>query len=286
MIRFLQQWAGYCLTGDTRQHSLVFVFGNGGNGKSVFLNVLTGILADYAKTATMDAFVASHNDRHSTDLAMLHGARLVTASETEEGRQWAEARIKQLTGGDPITARFMRQDNFTFHPQFKLTIVGNHQPILRNVDDAMRRRFNLVPFTRKPERPDRQLEEKLKAEWSEILRWMIEGCLDWQTNGLTRPTGVDDATSAYFSDQDLMAQWLEDECDCEPGNEYKWATSAQLFTSWATYARRAGEEPGSQKSFGAALGKRGFVKSRKPGDRGYLGIRLKPPLAGHGEHDV
>lgn len=115
---------------------------------------------------------------------MLRGARFVTASETEEGRAWAESRIKSLTGGDKISARFMRQDFFTYQPAFKLTIVGNHAPVLRNVDEAARRRFNIVPFTRKPAVPDRQLEDKLRSEWPEILRWAIDGCLEWQRNGL------------------------------------------------------------------------------------------------------
>ncbi len=117
------------------------------------VNVQVGIMGDYAVTASMDVFIASSGDRHPTDLAMLRGARLVTASETEEGRQWAESRIKQLTGGDRISARFMRQDFFTFLPRFKLQIIGNHKPGLRNVDDAARRRFNLVPFVHTPASP-------------------------------------------------------------------------------------------------------------------------------------
>ena len=136
LIRFLKQWCGYCLTGDIREHALVFAHGPGGNGKSVFINVVRSIMGDYAQTAAMDTFTATQSDKHPTDLAMLRGARMVTASETEEGRAWAEARIKALTGGDPITARFMRQDFFTFQPQFKLTIIGNHQPALHNVDEA------------------------------------------------------------------------------------------------------------------------------------------------------
>jgi len=275
LIRFLQQWAGYSLTGDTREHALVFVHGSGGNGKSVFLNVFTGILKDYATTAAMDTFTASHGDKHPTDLAMLRGARLVTSSETEEGRAWAEAKIKQMTGGDPITARFMRQDFFTFRPAFKLTIVGNHKPILRNVDDAMRRRFNIVPFTRKPVSPDRQLEERLRAEWPGILRWMIDGCLDWQANGLVRPASVIDATRDYFSDQDLFGQWLEQECDAEPGNPYKTETSAALFSSWRQYAERAGERAGNQKAFAENMMRRGFENFRTKVSRGFKGIRLK-----------
>ena len=137
LIRFVQQWGGYSLTGETREHALVFGFGNGKNGKSVWLNTLTGILNDYAVTSAMDTFTASKSDRHPTDLAMLRGARLVSASETEEGRAWAESRIKQMTGGDQISARFMQKDFFTFRPIFKLTIVGNHKPVL---EECRRRR--------------------------------------------------------------------------------------------------------------------------------------------------
>jgi len=190
MIRFLQQIAGYCLTDSTNEHALFFLYGPGGNGKSVFLNTLTGIVADYAKTATMSAFTASKHERHTTELAMLRGARLVTASESEQGQAWAESRIKALTGGDPITARLMRQDNFTYLPKFKLLIAGNHKPQLVNVDDAAKRRFIILPFTHKPANPDPDLEEKLKAEWPSILRWMIAGALDWQQNGLMRPEAV------------------------------------------------------------------------------------------------
>ena len=219
MIHLLQQWCGYSLTGDTREQSLMFVHGPGGNGKSVFLNVLTGILNDYAATAAMDTLTASKWDKHTTDLAMLRGARLVTASETEEGRAWAEARLKQMTGGDAISARFMRQDFFTYKPNFKLTIVGNHKPALKNVDEAMRRRLRIVPFVHKPVQPDRQLEEKLKEEWPCILRWMIDGARDWQTKGLVNPKSVADATDAYFSEQDTFGHWLEEECLLDPNNE-------------------------------------------------------------------
>ena len=189
MVRFLQQWAGYCLTGDTCEHALVFAHGPGGNGKSVFLNTITGIMADYSTPAPSDTFTVSIGDRHPTELAALHGARLVAASETEHGRTWAETRIKQLTGGDEIAARYMRGDFFRFRPSFKLTIIGNHRPKLENVDAAVRRRFNIVPFTHRPERPDHQLEEKLREEWPEILRWMIKGALDWQAKSLLRPNG-------------------------------------------------------------------------------------------------
>ncbi len=277
MIRFLQLWAGYSLTGDTREHALVFVFGPGGNGKSVAVNVQVGIMGDYAVTASMDVFIASSGDRHPTDLAMLRGARLVTASETEEGRQWAESRIKQLTGGDRISARFMRQDFFTFLPSFKLQIIGNHKPGLRNVDDAARRRFNLVPFVHTPAAPDRQLEEKLKAEWPGILRWAIDGCLAWQRDGLVRPASVREATAAYFADQDTFSAWLEEDCEIDKGNSWKSETSADMFAAWTRYSRAAGEAPMTRKAFAERMQRTGaeFHKGAK-GARIYRGIKLRP----------
>ena len=275
LIRFLQQWCGYALTGLTREHALVFVYGPGGNGKSVFLNVVTSILRGYAVTAAMDTLTASKNDKHPTDLAMLRGARMVTASETEEGHAWAESRIKQMTGGDRISARFMRQDFFEFVPQFKLTIVGNHKPVLRNVDDAARRRFLIVPFERTPERPDRELEQKLMAEASGILQWMIEGCLDWQANGLLKPASVLAATAEYFSDQDLFAHWLAEECDCEPGDNEKSETSSNLFRCWKEFAVAAGNLPGSQQSFKDQLTRHGFKFYRGRKAREFFGIKLR-----------
>ncbi|MFZ2445859.1 MAG: phage/plasmid primase, P4 family [Syntrophobacteraceae bacterium] len=256
---FLRQMAGYCLTGEVSEHALFFVYGPGGNGKTVFVNTLANILGDYARTAAMDSFTASRSDRHPTDLAMLKGARLVTASETEEGRAWAESRIKQLTGGDTIAARFMRQDFFEFKPHFKLVLLGNYKPILRNVDDAARRRFNMIPFLNAPEAPDKRLEEKLKDEYPAILRWMIEGCLDWLEYGLTRPSVVIEATRVYFDDQDLFTQWLDECCDKGTG---KIETTARLYSSWKEYSERSGELPGSVKTFSANLSRREFQADR------------------------
>ncbi|NNE88447.1 MAG: hypothetical protein HKN27_10260 [Silicimonas sp.] len=152
------------------------------------INNISGILGGYAVTSAMKTFTASQGDRQPTDLAMLRGARLVTASDTEEGRAWAESRIKQLTGGDPITARFMRRDFFTYVTYFKLSVAGNNQPVLNNVEDAARRRFNIVSLDHRPLNPDKEMEEKLKNEGLAKLRWMIEGCGRWLETGLTRPT--------------------------------------------------------------------------------------------------
>ena len=276
LIRFLQQWCGYCLTGDTREHALLFAHGPGGNGKGVFLNTVSRILGDYARVAAMETFTASSTDKHPTDLAMLRGARLVTASETEEGRAWAESRIKQMTGGDPIAARFMRMDFFEYVPEFKLTIIGNHKPVLRNVDDAARRRFNMAPFLFKPQQVDRQLETKLRAEWPGILQWMIEGCLDWQKNGLIRPAVVISATAEYFSEQDTVNQWVE---DCCTRGARQFDTLKTLFKSWSDYAIANGEKPGSSKWFNQTLSRLGCEAVKhtpgEHGQRGFKGISVK-----------
>ncbi len=273
LIRFLQQVAGYGLTGSTREHALFFIYGPGGNGKSVFLNLLNYVMGDYATTASMATFTASKHDRHPTDLAMLNGARLVSASETEEGRAWAESRIKQVTGGDKISARFMRQDFFEFAPQFKLMIVGNHAPVLGNVDEAARRRFNIIPFTHQPIKPDRELENKLRAEAGRILSWAIQGCLDWQTHGLVRPGIVTAATADYFEDQDLFGQWIEDRCE---RNRQTFEQPTPLYNDWAKYARAAGDEPGTLRAMSSKLRRAGFVPRKLPGGiRTYQGITLK-----------
>lgn len=277
LIRFLQQMAGYCLTGITREHALFFIYGLGGNGKGVFVNTLAAIMGDYHVAANMDVFTHSRYDRHPTELARLHGARMVTASETEEGKAWAESRIKQLTGGDPIAARFMRKDFFEYLPQFKLVFLGNHKPILRNVDDAARRRFNIIPFTNKPETPDQELSEKLKPEYPGILQWAINGCLDWQQNGLVKPEAVQQETDSYFADQDIFSQWLS-ECT-ERKYETTGETSERLFGSWKRWAQQQGEDAGTSKSFAEKMTTAGYQYTKNTpgqhGKRGFKGIALK-----------
>ena len=272
LMGYLQRVAGYCLTGSTREHALFFLFGAGKNGKSVFLNTITRIAGDYAVTASMDTFTASKSDRHPTDLARLDGPRLVTASETEEGRAWAESRIKQLTGGDPIAARYMRQDFFEFRPVFKLMIAGNFQPQLHNVDEAMRRRFHMVPFLHTPANPDPRLEEKLTAEHPQILAWMIEGASVWASRGLQRPDAVVDASERYFDEQDLFGHWL---AECCVQRRSAVGRSGELFASWRAFARRNGEDAGTQKAMAGALRKRGFQSVRQSGGtRAWQGIEV------------
>lgn len=275
--RFLQQYAGYALTGSTVEQKLCFIHGPGGTGKSTFANTLLKIMSDYATGAAMETFANSQFDGHPEQLARLDGARLVVANETEAGHRWRENRIKMMTGGDPITARFMRENSFVFTPQFKLLLLGNHAPTITNLDTAIRRRFLIVPFVRKPAEPDFHLEEILAKEWPGILRWMIQGSVDWYSHGLILPKAVTEATTLYFDEQDVFRQWLDECCDADPQNHHLVERSVELFASWSAFAKRHGEEPGHQASFNQNLRARGFeVRQLKQlGTRGCRGIRLK-----------
>ncbi|MHA6829487.1 phage/plasmid primase, P4 family [Ralstonia pseudosolanacearum] len=275
---YLQRMAGYALTGSTQEHALFFLYGTGANGKSVFVNTLATILGDYAANAAMDTFMETRTDRHPTDMAGLRGARFVAAIETEQGRRWAESKVKNLTGGDKISARFMRQDFFEFFPQFKLFVAGNHKPAIRNIDEAMKRRLHLIPFTVTvpPERRDKHLQQKLLAERDGILAWAVQGCLDWQRLGrLDPPQQVLDATEEYFEAEDALGRWLDERCVREANAK---SLTAELFNDWKQWAEAAGEFAGSQKRFADLLLTRGVEKWRNTaGLRGFRGVGLKHP---------
>lgn len=273
---YLQRVCGYAATGSTKEHALFFLYGPGGNGKGTFLNTLQAVLGDYAVVASMETFTESKQDRHPADLAMLQGARVVFAQETESGKAWAESRIKSLTGGDPITARYMRQDYFTFKPKFKLLIAGNHKPRLHNVDDAMRRRLQLLPFTQKFEGENRclNLDEKLVKEHGGILQWIIDGAVEYESQGLSPPKVVLGATAEYFEGEDLFQQWLADCCDLDPNYFDK---PSVLFEAWRNYAKAANEAAGTQTQFRESLENAGFTSgnSRAKGGRFRQGLRVK-----------
>lgn len=273
LIDYLQRMAGYCLTGRTSEQHVTFIWGDGKNGKSVFLNVLEGVLGDYAKRAPMDTFTASNSDKHTTNIAGLHGARLVSASETAAGKRWDEPLLKNLSGGEPVTARFMRQDNFTYLPQFKLVFIGNHKPELRSVGEDMRRRLHLVPFTFKPAVVDRQLPETLRAEYPAILGWMIAGCLAWQQEGLSAPPIVKAATDDYFQGEDAIGDWMKDCVEQAPDAH---ATTEELFQSWREWSNRNNEYTGSKKRLASTLIGRGIPRWQDTQTRkmGFDGIRL------------
>ena len=276
---YLQRMVGYCLTGVTSAHALFFLYGTGANGKSVFANVIGTILGDYAATASMDTFVETRGDRHPTDLAGLRGARFVTAIETEQGRRLNESKVKAITGGDKISARFMRQDFFEYTPQFKPVIVGNHKPAIRNIDEAMKRRMHMIPFTVTipPERRDGRLTEKLLSERDGILAWAVAGCLAWQREGLKPPACVVSATEEYFEAEDALGRWLDERCERDVNAK---SLTTELFSDWKHWAETSGEFIGSQRRFSDLLITRGIEKWRNGvGMRGFRGIDLKyPPM--------
>lgn len=272
--RYLQRWAGYCLTGSTQEQQLLFLWGDGGNGKGVFLRTLAGLMGDYAITARSDLFTAGRGEKHPTDVAMLAGARLVIAHEAKTGSQWDEVQLKTLTGGDVLTARFMYHDNFTFVPTFKIALSANARPEFRAVGQSMRRRMHLVTFNYRPTVVDTALEERLKSEWPAILGWAVAGCLAWQAEGLGVPDSIRDDTSDYLEDEDALSQWLEDECIADP----EAVTSAlELFRSWQQWAHAHGEFVGSHKRLSGALTGRGYSKWRSAKMRGFRGLALRDP---------
>lgn len=270
MQAFLQRMAGYCLTGSTEEHALFFAFGTGANGKSTFVNALAAAMGEYATTAAPGTFTASVGEQHPANLAMLAGARMVSVAELDQGRAWAEARIKAVTGGDPITARYMRQDFFTFRPAFKIVVAANHKPQLHTVDEAIRRRLHLIPFeaTIPPDERDPHLPDRLRAELGGILAWAVEGCLLWQRQGLCPPAAVSAASSDYMASEDTLGEWLG-ECCVQGVSEFGLVGS--LFSAWAAWCLQARENPGNKKAFVQQLAARGF-KSRRQGGSGARGI--------------
>lgn len=272
LIAFLQRWAGYALSGYTTEHCVLFVYGPAGTGKSRFVDALTHAWGDYAATLPMDALMASRGDRHPAELAMLKGVRLAVAVETEEGRRWDASKIKNLTGGDRIAARFMRENWFFFDPTHKLCVVGNHAPQLAVVDDAMRRRLLVVPFTRKPATPDPKLPEALRAEAGGILRWAIDGYREWKRTGLSPPAAVRDATEQYFDDEDSVGAWLKEEAVWEAG---KFVSGADLYRSWSAWCVSNGQQPkGVKRLLEDLLRRPGIERHRQRDARGVLGLRL------------
>jgi len=274
LIAFLQRFLGYCLTGYVHEHVLVFLFGTGANGKTVFTDTVSGIFGDYAITAPMEMFLTRKYDAHPTEIARLKGARLVIAHETQRGRSWDEAKIKALTGGDKLPARYMRGDFFDFKPTHKLLISGNYKPSLRNVDEAIRRRFLLVPFIVQIPLAERdpKFADKLKPEWPAILRWMVDGCMEWRRYGLVVPTIVRNATDEYLADQDTLAQWADEWLELEPD---AFVLTRVLFASWKQWCGERNLSSGTETAFTESLKNRGYEQHRKTSARGFKNIVLK-----------
>lgn len=255
---YLQRLAGYSATGSVKEHVLAFAHGSGGNGKGTFLGAVGAILGDYAAVASADVFLASNNQRHPTELAALMGARLVHAQEIDPSRKWDEAKVKSLTGGDKISARFMRQDLFTFDPQFTLVIAGNTKPEITNVDDAMRRRMHLIPFETKPVRKDVDLPDKLKEEYPAILAWVVEGAKLWLAEGLNPPEVVVRATQEYLEGEDALGRWIEERCVVNPNSEMGTTDAFNDFRDWARQSNEAKGKDWSQRKFSAEMRAKGY----------------------------
>jgi putative DNA primase/helicase len=275
---FLQRYCGYCMTGHVNEHVFAFLHGTGANGKSTFINTVAGIFGDYATVVPMELFMGRESDRHPTEKAKLLGARLAIGHETQRGRRWDEATIKKLTGGDKVTARFMRQDFFDFDPTHKFLIAGNHKPNLSSVDEAMRRRLLLVPFTVQIPEPERdtELPEKLKAEWPAILQWAVDGCLEWRKFGLMVPAIVREASEAYFAEQDTIGQWIE---ECIVGDVDAFTRTLDLFASWKTWTEAKNHRPGSERAFVQALVEHKLQKGQHSRTRqsGFWCVRVRDP---------
>jgi putative DNA primase/helicase len=274
---YLKRVAGYVATGSTREHAMFFFYGPGGNGKGTFLRTLMKVLGDYGITSPIETFISAERDRHPTEIARLRSARLVITSETEEGRRWAEARIKELTGGDRISARFMRQDFFDFDPHFKLLVSGNHKPGLKTVDAAIRRRFNLIPFAASLPldahgRPisDPDYESRFAEELPAILQWVVDGALEYQADGLSPPAVVRKATDEYLSQEDAIALWIEECCDAGE----KCAINA-LYRSYRNWAEQSNEFRGSKKWLSQKLDAKHFQRYKSGNERGFNGLTLK-----------
>lgn len=259
---YLQRLAGYAATGSTKEHVLAFAHGSGGNGKGTFLGAVGAILGDYATVASADVFLASNQQRHQTELAALMGARLVHAQEIDPSRKWDEAKVKSLTGGDKISARFMRQDQFEFTPQFTLIIAGNTKPEITNVDDAMRRRMHLIPFETRPAKKDVDLPDKLKEEYPAILAWIIEGAKMWLEQGLNPPQAVLRATEDYLSGEDALGRWIEERCIAGDGRETGTTEAFEDFRDWCREENEVKGRDWSQRKFSAEMKTKGFDITR------------------------
>lgn len=275
LVGFIQRAVGYSLTGRVDEQVLFFLHGHGENGKSTFLNVLQAMLGDYAIAAEPDLLIASQGDKHSTGIADLVGRRVAVVQETEEGRRFAEATVKQLTGGDVVRARRMRKDFFEFRPTHKLWMAANHKPNVRGTDHAIWRRIRLIPFTASlaPGQKDERLLDKLLAELPAITAWALEGCLTWQRDGLRPPAVVIEATQEYRTEQDHVGRFIEDVCvlDAE-----QCVAARELRKAYEAWCEENGERPWSAKAMAPQLVERGCERFKvgRENESTWVGLAL------------
>lgn len=273
---FLQRLAGYCLTTQMNEEILAFFYGPGGNGKGTFVSTLISIMGTYAKVMPIEAFTAGSFINMEYYRAQMHGPRLITASETEQQAFWSEQMLKDLTGNDtPLSGRNPRGRPFDFFPVAKIIVVGNYAPRLRSRTPAMERRLRVLPFGHIPTRPDPELKEKLRAEHPAILRWAIDGCLDWQRYRLGVPEAIKAASGTYFVRQDAWNAWLEECCDLDPALR---TGSQQLLASYNAWAKRYNEDALTRNAFAEMLDRAGLRREHVRTGSLVHGIALRDTL--------
>jgi putative DNA primase/helicase len=283
LIEYLQRAIGYSLTGSTGEQCLFFAYGTGANGKTVLLETIQSLLGDYSLNAPADMLMMRQRGIPN-DIARLSGARFVAMNETADCERLDEARVKDMTGGDTLTARFLRCEYFDFQPQYKLWIRGNHKPQISGTDDGIWRRLHLIPFTVQiPEAErDHNLSECLKRELPGILAWAVQGCLEWKRRGLKPPHEVRQAVYEYRSEMDVLGNFI-DECCLIGSYQVK---AKDLYDAYVEWARENGEYPVNKKKFGLALTERAFQRKRTREAWYYLGIELDVTdvMNGDGHH--
>lgn len=275
VINFIQALLGYCLTGFTREQKLFFFFGKGSNGKSTLLDLVEWLMGDYSLKLPASVLMQSRNSSHPTELAQLQGRRLATSSEIEDGQYWAESRIKELTGDEMLSARFMRQDFFQFRQTQKHFICGNYRPRLKGGDSAMQRRMILVPFEAcfNGKAQDQQLPDKLKQEGPAILHWMIQGAVRWADKGLVIPEKIRAASAEYMHTMDDLGEWVEDCCDM--GDELT-ESNKHLFASFTAWKQDRAEKVPSISTWGERMRQQLHLEGyRTKHERGFKGISLR-----------
>jgi len=271
LMAYIQRALGYSLTGSTGEQVFFFCFGSGANGKSVFLETVEALMGDYAQNARTETFLLGQGGQITNDVARMDGARFIGLNETPEGSRLNENLIKDFTGGDTITARFLHKEYFDFKPQAKLWVRGNHKPIVRGTDDGIWRRIQLIPFTVQipKEKRDKQLTERLRAEYPGILNWIIEGCLAWQRHGLKAAKAVAEWTASYRDEQDLFGDFIEECCEVGADNSIQ---SSALYERYNQWARDSGYRPMSTAAMSRTLEERGFVKRKNKAGKHWHGI--------------
>ena len=275
LIKFIQKACGYALSGDVSEQCLFILWGTGANGKSTFLNVLLQLFGDYGCSTGIETFTKK-NKEQSNDLARLKGARLVTTSEIEQGSPMSESLIKSVTGEDALTARFLYGEYFSFKPTFKIFRATNHKPKIRGADNGIWRRIKMIPFTVTipPEQRDKKLTEKLIAENSGILNWLIQGYAMWKKEGLEEPEAVRQANEEYRMDMDAVGTFVNDCLEIDVSLKWRLHTKL-LYETYVKWCNKNNERVMSQKWLGLRMSEKGFKRMATNGQRVWLGLVIR-----------